>query len=109
MRPWTYYAVAAGLLLATVPIYQYIYRRAIQSETLTVVAHPMSRPPKARPSRVLMTPNESNAYDAIKLGRARCVAGIVYRTFDHVIEPWPGNLRCVCASDDSCGVQATGA
>ncbi|KJV34843.1 hypothetical protein [Luteibacter yeojuensis] len=38
--------------------------------------------------------NISAALDALSDGRATCVAGVVYATSGHVIEPWPGHIRC---------------
>lgn len=43
--------------------------------------------------------NASAAQEAMAHGRAKCVAGVVYSTADHVIEPWPGNLHCSLAQD----------
>lgn len=41
--------------------------------------------------------NELAASKAISERRAKCVNGVVYRTYDHVIEPWPGDVRCFAA------------
>jgi hypothetical protein len=53
------------------------------------------------PARMASVPrsNASAAQEAMAQGRAKCVAGVVYSTADHVIEPWPGNVHCSATQD----------
>lgn len=91
MRAGYAYLLAAGLVLATVPVYRFIlHHRAASASHLAV---PVSVPVGYRQSPVY-SKAESEADAALMSRRARCVAGVVYRTYDHVIEPWPGNVRC---------------
>lgn len=95
MRSTGLYVLAALLTLATVPIYRYIYHRAARPDSSVEV---LRKTPPAAPvhSRMLyMTPDESSALEALNKHRAKCVGSVVYRTYDHVIEPWPGHVRCL--------------
>lgn len=110
MRSTGLYVLAVLLTLATVPIYRYIYHRAVRADQ--VVANPATatsvRLEPARSRRFAMTPNEQAAYNAMAVGRAKCVAGTVYRTSDHVIEPWPGNVRCLDENGNHWGFEGSG-
>jgi len=107
MRPSGYYVIAGLLVLASLPIYWYIYLRAVRPDNLE--ASHVDAPHSVSVSRrFYMTPNEVSAFRAIVAGRARCVAGVVYRTSDHVIEPWPGRVRCVGDGPNATAVEASG-
>jgi hypothetical protein len=112
MKDVVYYALAGLLVLASVPIYRSILSHRAQVDSVTsapALSVDTPVPSSARSRRVVMTRNESEASDAIQAHRAKCVAGVVYRTADRVIEPWPGHVRCLV--DDAgnfYGVAATG-
>lgn len=100
MRSFSYYVLAGLLVLASVPIYRAILSHRVQADLV------MTAPPRVAPdppafvdcssqgSKCAALVNIANAMAAIRTGRAKCVAGVVYRTADHVIEPWPGNVAC---------------
>lgn len=110
MRHLGHYALAGLLVLATVPIYRFILTHRDQGVPVAVSAVHGSLSPPLFTAVPLRTYNETNCYaepsksecvdafkmvEAMRTGRARCVAGVVYRTSDHVIEPWPpGNVQC---------------
>lgn len=106
MRSFSLYLGAALLVLASVPIYRYIIHRALQADSVASAPVVQSqrldvdevRSP-VRPSS--LTSNELRALEALAAGRAKCVNGVVYRTSDHVIEPWPGGVACVSDLDNS--------
>jgi hypothetical protein len=109
MKASTYYVLAGLLVLATVPIYHSILSRRDRGESVTpTVMHRRSSATSALPA-ARASYNETSCYaepskpecvdafkmvDALKTGRAKCVAGVVYKTSDHVIEPWPGHVLC---------------
>jgi hypothetical protein len=80
----------------------YIYHRAMRPDgAAQVVVQPVattSRKANQPVTTIRCATGDGHAMcavgDALSKGRAKCVAGIVYRTYDHVIEPWPGNIRC---------------
>lgn len=101
MRSTGMYLLAALLTAATVPIYIYIYHRAIRPDIVTQLPRAVPVPGVTYADRAhdhdrptVLSPNEYRAMEALGSGRAKCVAGVVYRTSDHVIEPWPGHVRC---------------
>jgi hypothetical protein len=98
-------AVCFGLLAflgSALPIYVRFFRVDVHSSASTVesaVSQPAAagsigrREPGAH--QVLsMTADEQSAMDAMERHDAKCVEGVVYRTYGHVIEPWPGHVRC---------------
>jgi len=107
MKPFHYYLIAALLLVGSMPIYHSILTHRSGD---SVIASPVSPPlPSSPHSPTHSIQPEAVAYScekepdappcvlerAAREGRAKCVAGVVYRTYDHVIEPWPpGNIRC---------------
>jgi hypothetical protein len=112
MKATGYYVLAGVLVLATVPIYRFILNRGAQAEPVTAVAH-WPAAVSASPAYLDCdrTPADSNcvalanwreAEVALRAGRAKCVAGVVYRTSGHVIEPWPGQVAC----DDPGGLRS---
>lgn len=109
MRPSTQYLFAILLVVASIPLYMVLARSDGNrggSATAPVAIRPspgVSSPPK----HVSMTANEAAAFEAIGAHRARCVAGVVYRTSGHVIEPWPGRVAC-SEFGGSYAVSATG-
>jgi len=103
MKAAGHYAFAGLLLLASVPIYRYILAHRVEAGSAVAAPVVAVRLPEAVPyvdCRVASSAecservNAANAYAALREGRAKCVAGVVYRTADHVIEPWPGNVSC---------------
>lgn len=98
------YALAGLLVLATVPIYHFILTHRAQGDPVASVpvraVHSTPEPPSYVDCRVVSSAecsqlvNTANAFAALREGRAKCVAGVVYRTADHVIEPWPGKVAC---------------
>ncbi|SKB73658.1 hypothetical protein [Luteibacter sp. 22Crub2.1] len=95
MKSGVYYALTALLVLASVPIYWAIWHRSFgvpsprPESSSRVVVRPVSE------RRASLTWGEAAAMHALEARRAKCIAGVVYRTYDHVIEPWPGGVRCV--------------
>lgn len=116
MKPAVAYTLAAVLLLATVPIYRSIWSRLEPQRLPASTAQTdADRPRPSKPSRnvISMTPNEAQAMRELQAGRAKCVHGVVYWTANHVIEPWPGGVRCVAGQDvagkgEWVGVEMTG-
>lgn len=108
MRPSGYYVIAGLLVLASLPIYRYVYLRTVRPNVVESSQVDRPRPVVSGSRRLYMTPNEVSAFRAIVSGRARCVAGVVYRTSDHVIEPWPGGVRCVGDGPAATPLQASG-
>jgi len=94
MRSTGLYVLAALLTLATVPIYRYIYHRAARPDSSVEVSPKVPSAAPAHRRMVYMTPDEASAFEALNKHRAKCVEGVVYRTYDHVIEPWPGHVLC---------------
>jgi len=116
MRGIGAYVVAGLLVLASVPIYWKVYERYSDSHELRSVAKAVEIMPARRPSPGVSLPgrigvgkdcpatgpdqcttidNSLAAVAALRGGNAKCVAGTIYRTYGHVIEPWPpGNLGC---------------
>ena len=94
MRAAGQYVIAGLLVLASVPIYHYIYRRAVRPDVPppVVVAAKSAAAPTVPQRFISMV--QTDALAAMRAGRARCVAGVVYRTSEHVIEPWPGHVQC---------------
>ena len=99
---WQY--VLAGLLvLASVPVYVKVYERYSdkgdgRSPAPAVVVRDLVRPTTRK---LVMSRNEDEALNALMMHQAKCVSGVVYRTADHVIEPWPGRVRCVSDLDNT--------
>lgn len=113
MRPSGHYVIAGLLVLASLPIYYYVYRRAVRPDViLPARVVPKPKPGSASSDRVFMTHDEAAALDALGRHRAKCVEGVVYRIYDHVIEPWPGGVRCFAPvgvmDGPMVGVSATG-
>lgn len=110
------YVMAVALSLASVPIYVKVYERysgshsgsgEVAASAPAVAVHHVVAP-GAR--NVVMTRNEDDALNALIVHRAKCVHGVVYKTADHVIEPWPGRVRCVSDTDNKwSGVVPAGA
>jgi len=112
MRNGGAYVVAGLLVLASVPIYMKVYERYSDGAVNAAVPVPpqvaVAHPPAVR-DKFVMTRDESNALNAITHGKAKCVWGVVYRTSDHVIEPWPGHVTCMSdTAGNFYGVSATG-
>lgn len=94
MRPSAYYVIAGLLVLASLPIYRYIYLRAVRPDVPAPPSVTASRARAPVPSSRFVSLVQAEAAAAMRSGRAKCVAGVVYRTADHVIEPWPGHVQC---------------
>lgn len=106
MKHAGHYLLAGLLVLATVPIYRFILTRNDQVVSAgstfvrsSVVSAPGSRPvvdcSSSHSAECVSFSNGMDATLALRDGRAKCVAGTVYRVYGHVIEPWPpGNLGC---------------
>jgi len=92
MRGAGAYVVAGLLVLASVPICMKVYER--YDAAVPVPSQGVATHPSAVRDKFVMTQDEISALDAITHGRAKCVWGVVYRTSDHVIEPWPGHVTC---------------
>jgi len=99
------------LLAASIPLYMRLARADVdRSASLAprAVAYPSAGsgelPVK---SRRLISPEQIVAVDAILRGDARCVAGIVYSTANHVIEPLPGRIKCIVDARGRSYVTAT--
>lgn len=93
MKPVFAYSLATVLVLVTVPIYRFMLDRRSSPPSVAVAAPVVH---SAGPSGAVPRYSrfEAEADEALMARRARCVAGVVYRTYDHVIEPWPGDVRC---------------
>lgn len=99
----TNYTLAVLLTLGTVPLYHFILTGRFSSESYWAkVAAPQPPPPAAEvrspttftncdDARVA---NVCAAIEAMRKGKARCVAGRIYRVEPTIIEPWPGGVRC---------------
>lgn len=94
MRPTGYYVIAGLLVLASLPIYRYIYLRAARPDDPAPSSATASRAPTPVLPTRFVSLVQAEATAAMRAGRAKCVAGVVYRTADHVIEPWPGHVQC---------------
>lgn len=109
MKPSTYYLLALLLLAGSIPAYMALARHEVADPPRVATRSKAPAPAvvafESRPAS--MTRNESAALAAIEAHRAKCVAGVVYRTADHVIEPWPGNVRCIDLGATA-AVQASG-
>jgi hypothetical protein len=104
MRGRGAYVVAVLLVLASVPIYWKVYERysGAPARTASVQASGVARSvprtidcTSSRSADCIAFTNAMEATFALRDGRAKCVSGKIYRTYGHVIEPWPpGNLGC---------------
>ena len=79
MKPVFAYSIAAALFLAAVPIYRYIIERGSRQASAPAVAS-RPRPPVGAPAQAYDRA-QVDAAIALANGRARCVAGVVYRTY----------------------------
>ena len=102
MRSFLLYGLAVLLVAASIPIYMAISKARGLSPSqppVSLVASPVLQVDRnfvSGPRECLAgdSRNMCQALFAVMHGRAKCVAGVVYRTYDHVIEPWPGNVYC---------------
>ena len=111
MKPSTYYLLALLLVVASIPLYMKLARADVDRSASFVPGADVSPLAGAgdlpvKPRR-LISPEQIVAVDAILRGDARCVAGIVYSTANHVIEPLPGRIKCIVDARGRSYVTAT--
>jgi hypothetical protein len=104
MKGVLYYPLAGFLVLASVPIYRSILSHRPgsglvvgPSASSAVADQPLAAIDcsSSVSSECVSMRNGMEAMFALREGRAKCVAGRIYRVYDHVIEPWPpGDLGC---------------
>lgn len=100
MKSAGYYVIAALLVLASLPIYWAILHagdRPVSGVPAHVGLASAARESSSTVSHKVLTADEAAAMAGLTSGRAKCIRGVVYRTYDHVIEPWPGGVRCLAA------------